>query len=132
MNYTYIVMWDAPSLTVPEEDYSDVQLSAADTEDENDHLTSSLGLASLASGSYNHLRSHAYQQNKSDDETDVPSESHVSEKDRTLARSYAKLAKLGPPVDTGAKDKWHDWFRMQSEWMDKVETDPDNYFDDGL
>ncbi len=78
-----------------------------------------------------------------------------------LARSYAKLeralahgsgtsgfgaspgASVGPTslggtaasptggVDLG-KDKWHEWFRMQREWMKKVEEDPDNYFDDYL
>jgi len=56
----------------------------------------------------------------------------VSEKDKVLARSYAKLAKLGPPVDTTRRDKWHDWIQMHNEWMDNVETDPDNYFDDQL
>jgi len=30
------------------------------------------------------------------------------------------------------KDKWHEWFQMQNKWMDNVEEDPDNYFDDNL
>ena len=70
-----------------------------------------------------------------------------------LAKSYAKLERalplhghvtspqsnLGPegvgggasPLDLG-RDKWHDWFKMQREWMNKVEEDPENYFDDYL
>lgn len=67
---------------------------------------------------------------RSDDEVDI--ETHVSEREKNLAQSYAKLAELGPPVDTRSRDKWHDWIKMQNEWMDKVETDPDNYFDDYL
>lgn len=122
-------MWDAPSVSISEDDNSDFQHSAAETEDENDILMSNSALGRLYSP-YSPLRSQA--QSKSDDETDLPGNSHVSEQNRSLARSYAKLAKLGPPVDVGSKDRWHDWFKMQSEWMEKVETDPENYFDDFL
>ena len=31
-----------------------------------------------------------------------------------------------------SRDKWHEWFQMQKKWMDNVEEDPDNYFDDNL
>lgn len=31
-----------------------------------------------------------------------------------------------------AQDKWHEWFQMQRDWMENVEEDPDNYFDDNL
>ena len=52
-----------------------------------------------------------------------------------LARSYARLAQAPSvhfPQAPGAKDKWHDWFKMQKEWLDNVEDDPENYFDDFL
>lgn len=32
----------------------------------------------------------------------------------------------------GGKDKWHEWFQMQKDWLSNVEQDPDNYFDDNL
>lgn len=75
-----------------------------------------------------------------------------------MARSYAKLERAvvhstgasGPGTSLGAgpaslgraasptgglelsRDKWHDWFKMQKEWLSKVEEDPENYFDDYL
>ena len=47
-----------------------------------------------------------------------------------LARSYARLAKMAGP--TPPRDRWHDWFRLQGEWLSHIEEDPDNYFDDLL
>ena len=55
-----------------------------------------------------------------------------------LAKSYARLESV--PVlhvrltGTGmeVRDEWHDWFKMQREWMDNVAHDPENYFDDYL
>ena len=47
-----------------------------------------------------------------------------------LVKSYAKLEKAIPKME--GKDKWHDWFQMQADWMENVENNPDYYFDDGL
>ena len=46
-----------------------------------------------------------------------------------LAKSYTRLE--------GAsyfqfKQKGHEWFEMQKNWMTNVEEDPENYFDDNL
>ena len=54
-----------------------------------------------------------------------------------LAHSYARLAQAPVvyfPQGPGAKDrdKWHDWFKMQRDWLDNVQNDPENYFDDFL
>ena len=51
-----------------------------------------------------------------------------------LARSYVKLEKAVPPnsFKPGAKDKWHEWFQIQADWMRNVEEDPEHYFDDYL
>lgn len=32
----------------------------------------------------------------------------------------------------GGKDKWHEWFVMQKDWMNNVEENPESYFDDNL
>jgi hypothetical protein len=32
----------------------------------------------------------------------------------------------------GGKDKWHEWFSMQKDWMNNVQDNPDDYFDDNL
>ena len=61
-----------------------------------------------------------------------------------VTKSYARLAQTAAStsgyggvgaagVGTGVgRDKWHDWFKMQQEWMDNVEQDTENYFDDYL
>lgn len=48
-----------------------------------------------------------------------------------LAKSYAKLEK-SVSHKPGSKDKWHDWFQMQADWMKNVEEYPEHYFDDHL
>lgn len=60
-----------------------------------------------------------------------------------VTKSYARLAQTaastsgygvgGAGIGGGVgRDKWHDWFKMQREWMDNVEQDTENYFDDYL
>ena len=57
--------------------------------------------------------------------------------DPALAKSWIRLENApyvhfkqqqGP----GGKDKWHEWFQMQKDWLNNVEQDPENYFDDKL
>lgn len=31
-----------------------------------------------------------------------------------------------------SEDKWHKWVNMQKDWMNNVEENPDDYFDDNL
>ncbi len=58
--------------------------------------------------------------------------------DPLLAKSYTRLESAPffhfkqPGAGPGGKDKWHDWFEMQKDWMNNVEEDPVNYFDDNL
>ncbi len=117
-------MWDPPSLDIYNEGNYDQQLSG-DSDEEVDTLTT-LVLPSLQ----NSFIQGTQATQPLGIETEV--EMHVSEKERNLARSYAHLAELGPPIEPGRRDKWHNWIKMQNEWMDRVETDPDNYFDDYL
>ena len=60
-----------------------------------------------------------------------------------LAKSWQRLENaqfvhFKPPQQqqqgggAAGRDKWHEWFQMQKNWMDNVEEDPDNYFDDNL
>ena len=64
-----------------------------------------------------------------------------------VTKSYARLAQTAASTSgygvgaagvgtgvgvAGVRDKWHDWFKMQREWMDNVERDEENYFDDYL
>lgn len=56
--------------------------------------------------------------------------------DPHLVKSYMRLEnspflhfKQQPP---GGKDKWHEWVMMQKDWMNNVEENPDDYFDDNL
>ena len=58
----------------------------------------------------------------------------TSLKDQIMAKSYTKLEESVQLKHTvqGAKDKWHEWFDLQSSWMEKVQEDPDIYFDDNL
>ncbi len=118
-------MWDPPSLDISNEEDYDQQLSD-DSDEEVDTLTTSLVLPSLQTSFARHHPSLPV-----DDETDMM-DGNMTEKERNLAHSYAQLAELGPPVELQRRDKWHDWIQMQNEWMDRVETDPDNYFDDYL
>ena len=48
-----------------------------------------------------------------------------------LAKSYAKLEK-SVLHKSGSKDKWHDWFQLQADWVNNVEEYPEHYFDDYL
>ena len=38
----------------------------------------------------------------------------------------------GATAAAGGGDKWHDWVSLQKDWMNKVEENPENYFDDFL
>lgn len=53
-----------------------------------------------------------------------------------LVKSYMRL-ESAPFVhfkqqSSGGKDKWHEWFHMQKDWMNNVEENPENFFDDNL
>lgn len=50
-----------------------------------------------------------------------------------LARSYDKLSRA--PLKHFKQEeetKCHKWLKMQREWLDNIEEDPDSYFDDFL
>lgn len=60
-----------------------------------------------------------------------------------LLKSYARLESApflhfskqqhGQGGGGGAsEDKWHKWVNMQKDWMNNVEENPDDYFDDNL
>ena len=53
-----------------------------------------------------------------------------------LAKSYMRLENAPflhfKQQKAGTKDKWHEWFHMQKDWMNNVEENPENYFDDNL
>ena len=100
---SHTVLWDTT-----DGEWNEHYASAPDTEDDSDLTTSG------------QKQSSCQQQAKSGEKMTSPA----------LAKSYAKLEKAIPSVET--KDKWHDWFQMQADWMDNVEKNPDHYFDDGL
>ena len=61
--------------------------------------------------------------------------------DPHLVKSYTRLESAPflhfnqPSQGGGAPeggDKWHEWVSLQKDWMNKVEENPDNYFDDCL
>ena len=64
----------------------------------------------------------------------------TGDKQALLKQSYAKLMAKAKPhyssslhsgsIDEEHKDKWHDWIKMQKDWMNNL--DKDGYFDDGL
>lgn len=43
--------------------------------------------------------------------------------------SYERLTSAG---GGGEGDKWQEWFHMQRDWMNNVDENPENYFDDNL
>ena len=99
-------MWDTPD--------GEHYVSAPDTEDEND---------ATSNWSHGQLQPPSHHSSKLEEGQASPA----------LAKSYAKLEKaipLGYKPET--KDKWHDWFQMQADWMKNVEKDPEHYFDDYL
>lgn len=53
------------------------------------------------------------------------------EEDSVVAKSYAKLAQTVNREMAEQRARAREWFQMQEEWMDKVQSDP-NYFDDHL
>ena len=53
------------------------------------------------------------------------------EEDSVVAKSYAKLAQTVNKEMAEQRARAREWFQMQEEWMDKVQSDP-NYFDDHL
>ena len=71
--------------------------------------------------------------NECKQDTDEAGE-ETSPEDEIIERSYTRLAESAQY--TGAvqetKDKWHEWFQLQANWMKNVEEDPENYFDDSL
>ena len=48
-----------------------------------------------------------------------------------VARSFNKLQQNMSPGILERQEKAREWFKMQEEWMDKIQEDP-NYFDDHL
>ena len=97
------VMWDTT------DGGSEHYTSAPDTEDEGDAVVSSW-----------------FQGNQL--QSVLPEEGSTSP---ALAKSYAKLEK-SVLHKSGAKDKWHDWFQLQADWVNNVEEYPEHYFDDYL
>ena len=63
-------------------------------------------------------------------EGEEPEDQGGEEENPILAESYARLARAAGA--TPQRDRWHDWFKLQGEWLSHVEQDPDNYFDDLL
>ena len=66
-------------------------------------------------------------------------EDHQSQEERLVAQSYSRLAQMsltsfsqGGGGGAGGEDRWHDWFRMQREWSENLDSSNQNYFDDGL
>lgn len=54
-----------------------------------------------------------------------------------MAQSYSRLAQISLTPFTqgggaGGEDRWHDWFKMQRQWNEHVDSSKQNYFDDGL
>ena len=60
-----------------------------------------------------------------------------SREERLISESYSKLAQISltpftPGAGAGRTDQWHEWFRMQQNWAQQVESAKQNYFDDCL
>ncbi|CAI8036576.1 Sodium leak channel non-selective protein [Geodia barretti] len=61
----------------------------------------------------------------------------ASHEERLVTQSYSRLAQMSlTPFTQGGgargEDRWHDWFRMQREWSENVDSSHQNYFDDCL
>ena len=58
----------------------------------------------------------------------------ISAEEEIIERSYTRLEESAQYVGAlqETKDKWHQWFQLQANWMKNVEEDPENYFDDYL
>jgi hypothetical protein len=63
----------------------------------------------------------------------------ASHEEMLVAQSYSRLAQMsltpftqGGGGGAGGEDRWHDWFRMQREWSENVDSSHQNYFDDCL
>ena len=127
-------VWGLPIISIPTDD-TEQQLSqlSQDTEEESE-----------ASSTFPRNRTHislqqpSLQHSNSEEQVDAPMDTcpvDGGHKSPLLARSYARLAQASSghfPQAPGAKDRWHDWFKMQKEWLNNVEDDPENYFDDFL
>ena len=72
--------------------------------------------------------------NHSINEHKQDTDEEISPEDEIIERSYTRLEEsaryIGALQET--KDKWHEWFQLQANWMKNVEDDPENYFDDCL
>lgn len=123
------MLWDSPEIEGNEDEYSD-DLPPSASEDESE--INNLPLVSLSQAQLrSHLRSQPSEA-KSDDEVDS-SDPKDKSNNPALAKSFARIERA-PFVHfkQGTEDKWHNWFKMQKEWMNNVENDPENYFDDYL
>lgn len=129
-------VWGLPIISIPTDD-TDQQLSqlSQDTEEESEASSTFPRNRTRIS-----LQQPSLQHSNSEEQVDAytPMDTCPGDgghKSPLLARSYARLAQASSvhsPQAPGAKDKWHDWFKMQKEWLNNVEDDPENYFDDFL
>ena len=99
-----------------------------DSDDDIDHSAVYSGLS---------LRQSTLPHSKSEEESvDFQSLDSTQQDNSLLMKSYMKLESAPflhfQQQGAGGKDKWHEWFQMQKDWMNNVEEDPDNYFDDNL
>lgn len=76
---------------------------------------------------------------KSEEESTAEMRTFDSDLDRLhdphLVKSYMRLESapfLHFKQGAGGKDKWHEWLSMQKDWMNNVQDNPDDYFDDNL
>lgn len=123
MNVLLYTVWAPPMISIADDSGWRNQQSM-DTEDESDTLV-------FSSMSRRLLTAHSFLQSTSvEDSVDSPATD--GHENPLIARSYAKLQAQGGGLGVGTKDKWHNWFKMQREWLDNVEQDTENYFDDYL
>ena len=62
------------------------------------------------------------------DVTPEESDDETEESANLMDESYERLVNAGG----GEGDKWQDWFHVQRDWMNNVDENPENYFDDNL
>lgn len=86
------------------------------------------------------LTSGGWQQSALQEESTAEMHALDSDLDRLhdphLVKSYMRLENAPflhfKQQGAGGKDKWHEWFSMQKDWMNNVQDNPDDYFDDNL
>ena len=119
-----------------EEEPQELEETSEEEEEEMDHLKDSISIWRQSAMPLPHKVEEDAEMRTLDSDLDHLHDPHLVKSYTRLENApflHFKQPSQGAGQGGGAPgDKWHEWVSLQKDWMNKVEENPDSYFDDCL